>query len=247
MLTALDGSDALVLARDADTRGTYVCPECRTQLIVKAGAIVTRHFAHRARISCSLAVGESQRHMQMKEQVGGLFAGRVAVAYEKSIVPGRRADLVLGERIVVECQDSPISILEWAARTRDYNRAGHPVLWIWDITRVCGSRWVDSFEEIDLDAEWRLPAELRYCHQCSFGRVYVLDAAGNLKSCHLARVATRESEWIDENHDQQSSSYTPRSLRHISFRETASRIEPFTGPRGHRLTSLGEGAWWKRQ
>jgi Competence protein CoiA-like family len=58
---ALDGS--LVHAKDALRDGAYSCPQCATPLVLKAGEVVTRHFAHKADTSCD---GESVAHESAK-------------------------------------------------------------------------------------------------------------------------------------------------------------------------------------
>jgi predicted RNA-binding Zn-ribbon protein involved in translation (DUF1610 family) len=44
---------AVVHARDADKGTPYVCPACSTPLVLRAGEIRRRHFAHRADTGCS--------------------------------------------------------------------------------------------------------------------------------------------------------------------------------------------------
>ncbi|MFN4349457.1 MAG: competence protein CoiA family protein [Hylemonella sp.] len=58
---APDGT--LIHAKDALRDGLYSCPQCATPLVLKAGAMVARHFAHKADTNCS---GESVAHETAK-------------------------------------------------------------------------------------------------------------------------------------------------------------------------------------
>lgn len=250
MIKALlaDGSEAL--SWEVDRGGEFFCPECREALVYKCGPLVMAHFAHRPGSSCCYGVGESLRHQEMKRQMGTLFS-RMRPRYEVSLIPGRRADLVLNDTIVVECQESPIGVEEWEWRTADYSRHGCNVLWIWDLPLILGQlakgRLLAQTERLRTDPngfsrEFRIPAYVRHCHQHSWGKVYTIDSAGELWSCHFGRAATRlgDSGPTWDAHD-----YTPRTLKYPSFRPVTPRISFKYGTDNERLVDLGEGVWWK--
>jgi hypothetical protein len=149
-------------------------------------------------------------------------------------------------RFVVECQESALSITEWMQRTRDYNDTGYPVLWVWDLRRIIGAEgkahpfsWViQNWDE----EEARIPAEVRLCHKNSYGKVYVLDCLGDIRSCNLQQVSTR---FTDGGPDWDPSSYTPRTLKQPRFYPVPMKPARFFGVNGESLIALGEGVWWK--
>ncbi len=234
MLTALDGDGKRVIARKASRTNRYLCPECKQPLTFKAGRVVVWHFAHHPYAACPLSEGESLRHMEMKEQAGKLFDSD---NYEVKLMASRRADLVIFDGIVVECQESSLSIQEWESRTKDYNAAGYPVLWLWDAARLGTPN-----ERL----ENRIPAEIRHCHDRSQGRVYVLDQTGRLFACHFQPVERRESEWYEEGGIARESSYTPTTLRYTHFRQTPLRPTPIVNDK-LVLVGLGDNTWWIKQ
>lgn len=59
----LDSNGRLVKAKDAVRGSTYVCPECRSPLVYRAGEVVTQHFAHKSNTACT---GESILHLTAK-------------------------------------------------------------------------------------------------------------------------------------------------------------------------------------
>jgi hypothetical protein len=190
----------------------------------------------------------------MKIQLGVVFK-RQPVGYERFIFPDLRADLLVAGKFVVECQASPLSVEEWHERTMRYNDKGYHVLWVWDATRAFGKKLglnlslafpPDSGDEVFcLDREVRPCAEIRYCHRFSYGKVYVLDYEGNLRSCHLDAVEPRESEWFEEGGVPCSALRFPKTLKEALIHRVGQRLRRFIGPHGHRLVELGEGRWWK--
>jgi hypothetical protein len=250
MVKALDRLNWPVLGWEAERGAEYFCPACQEGVVQKSGPLVTPHFAHQAGSGCAWGTGESERHHEMKAQLGKLFAGR-GVDYEVPLVPGRRADVVLRERFVIECQESAISVTEWTARMADYSAAGCYVLWVWDVGRLVKAARGQTFqglldlvqdEAFGFIKEIRIPAEVRHCHRQSFGKVYVLDKAGVLRSCHLRPATARVNEggpaW-DE------SSYTPRTLKRLMLHDPPLRLGLYRGVGNEMLIHLGEGVWWK--
>lgn len=244
MLQALNDQGEEVLSLYATRTANYRCPVCREELTFKAGAIVVPHFAHRPETGCGYGIGESLRHHEMKLQVARLFSGG-EVRYEVPLGE-RRADLLLrcGRlSCIVECQESPLSLAEWQYRTEDYNRMGYPILWVWDLPRVLGSQWRNKAFDPHLERfEVRVPAEIRHCHKQSYGRVYVLDKAGEIRACNLGAAAER---WNDGGPYWDSYSYTPRTLKIPRFCRVPLEVQPLMGSGREWLVQLGEGVWWK--
>ena len=231
MLSAIDDTGQTVEAWMASRDQTYTCPECKESLVLKIGWIVTPHYAHRPSSGCPLALGESERHRAMKRQMGAFFTGR-SIRYEVAFDPDHRADLVIGPW-VVECQASPLAIEEWETRTAFYNDLGRAVLWVWDEGR---------FQTEDGD-EYRVPAEIRHCHQQNYGTVYVLGADGELVAAHL-RPVTRVyfSDYEGFEYDERKL----KTIKRIDSRGVdLARGFVNAGPNRHSLVNFVSGGWWK--
>ena len=130
MLVALDQQQRVIEAAVADRAEEYLCPECGAPVRLRRGSIVMAHFAHVVRTpSCTLA-GETEAHLWMKQCLRG-FLGVDHTQVEQALIPGHRADVVVpAQRLVIECQVSPIALPEWERRTRDYNQQGYAMLWV---------------------------------------------------------------------------------------------------------------------
>lgn len=188
MLVALDGGQRL-LADHASRGLDYRCPGCGEPVVLKAGEIVVHHFAHAPGSLCSYGLGESARHMRMKHNLLLWFQN---VELECCVVADHRADAVVttpkGNRLVVECQVSPISVTEWRRRTRDYNRAGFPVLWLWDFARINLAQ--------GRTGEASVPAEIRECCDEDGSRVFAVDSGQRLLEVRMDTAY--RGEWLDE-------------------------------------------------
>jgi hypothetical protein len=240
MLTSRDASGAIVLAEDAQRDDEHWCPECLGSVILKRGTIVTPHFAHAVDSNCSMSTGESLRHLEMKRQIGRIFEKTPlfpCVSYEVKFGAFRRADVVIQDDIVVECQASPISVEEVIARTLDYNEFGHAVLWVFDESRIPYRYAWDAFLSKHREREVRIPAEIRFVHQAAYGHLYILNRDGELLACHLGKAGSRDTDF---------GSYTPKTLRWVSFHKSGKVPISFDGSvHDLRLAKLSEGVWWK--
>ena len=136
MLQAIDVvTGSAVVSLDATRHGRYLCPECHALVGLRAGPCKVPYFAHYARRLCSLSQPESPRHRLFKLACKSFFAP-LEVEWEIA-VGDRRADVVVARKFIVECQASPLSPHEWSERTANHNRHGYPVLWLWDVKRLC--------------------------------------------------------------------------------------------------------------
>jgi hypothetical protein len=178
----------------------------------------------------------------MKVQVAAHFAD-LNPQFEVRFGDDRRADIVIGG-VVVECQASSLSVQEWLDRTRFYNSSGYAVLWVWDESRIGGCTPLPNGQPTE---ERRIPEEIRYAHRLTFGRVYVLDRAGCLWSCHLHDPDTRYSEWYTSDGEYMDSVYRPKTLRRPGFHETPLHLLSGRGVMGHNLGFLGDRDWWNRE
>jgi len=175
-----------------------------------------------------MAEGESLRHIQMKWHASRVFPG---CEVETLVGLERIADLVAPNKVVIECQASPLGLETWTERTAYYNTLGYAMLWLWD-DRLLGT-------ENQL-GEYRVAAVLRHCHRMSYGRLYLL-AGADVMACHLDSAASRAHEFNGESYD-----YYPKTLRGARFRALpVPRLVRKLSPERHILVECGDGVWWK--
>ena len=167
----------------------YVCPVCRSPLVLKRGRVVIAHFAHQAgSIQCE-ASGESVRHMKAKALLAKRFRqlGYGAALEEPHLQ--RRVDVSVtvtddegrAWRIAVEVQDSAISVDEIKRRNCADGIAGFfSTLWVFTSNRATGVRAALPGTEL------RLPEEMRYLVNRWATPVAVLDVENE----HLYLVST---------------------------------------------------------
>ena len=165
----------------------WFCPECHAEVNHKAGRKVVPHFAHVAGTACTYGEGESERHFHMKEMVQTFFPN---TELEVPILDYRRADCVVttakGNRIVVECQASSISLDELHWRWADYTAAGYPVLWLWDEARLNFRRGQGKWEAA-------VPVEIRETYAECGETVYIADEQSIWEATFVD--VERDDEW----------------------------------------------------
>ncbi|GHP14985.1 competence protein [Lentilactobacillus fungorum] len=116
------------------TKMVFVCPCCRSTVILKRGKYRIAHFSHQANATCvGFSENESEAHLKgkltFKRQVREM-GYRVEI---EVVMPSieQRADVFLpDEQFVIEYQCSPISFDEINRRTRNYRHLGNQVIWI---------------------------------------------------------------------------------------------------------------------
>lgn len=127
------------MARDSDKGFTYRCPECKREVILKKGRKVIDHFAHKAPVSCSYAAGETQAHLNAKQDFyDHLKTLKLDVYVEYPLSLGNiksRADVYVsntqkGMPAALEIQHTNISLQEIERRTQNYQQLGIAVGWL---------------------------------------------------------------------------------------------------------------------
>lgn len=135
--------------RQALGNTALVCSDCRMPMIVKAGAVVCHHFAHKGgdRLPCYWrdGGGESPEHMLAKRAVIAYLNHDpkpfgdcvIEVEYPLPTIGGRTRYIDVyvetkdGERFAHEIQLSRQSLDEFAARTADYRAVDiEPIWWL---------------------------------------------------------------------------------------------------------------------
>jgi hypothetical protein len=179
MILAKTGDGSLLDACDASRGDVFACPSCgATPLTLKQGLINVAHYAHPPSVTCPYETEpESERHVAMKRAAAALTGGRLEV-----VVGKRRADVLVDGRYVVECQASAITLQEVAERCSDWNAAGYPVLWVWDLDRI----------RLHQDDEYRVPAPvLATARPSRFFETAVVYHAPTGRICGAALTYTR--------------------------------------------------------
>lgn len=239
MLRAINHAGEDVLGWNAVKGEHYYCPACEGPVVFKPGRTVTPHFAHLAQSDCEYAEGESAAHLAMKATMARMFS-ESAVRLEVPMLPGHRADLVVpAARVVIECQASKIQAAEWERRTRNYNRMGYAVLWVWDRKRLTAGPY---------KGEVRVPDEMRLCHKEQWGHVYVLDGT-TLLAAHLETIRRYGEDYYDsDGYMQSSTDRYLKTIKDLSLKQVTLplRLERNISPTKYALVHLGDGAWWKR-
>lgn len=153
----------------------WECPHCNSKVShviehEREGNKVIEHFRHTSDQSCKVG-GESLYHELMKRTIYNLFKHNLK-KLDMEIPIGNRIADVFGitnknQKIVFECQHSPITNAEIIERTLDYNENGCFVFWI-----------LGEPNFLKENREWDMirtrPSE-RWLHKNNWGRVYYMD------------------------------------------------------------------------
>lgn len=221
MLAAVDYFGHQVLAWRVDEDQDCFCPECQEALFVKDGPEKITHFSHFPSSNCGYGTGESWRHQALKMAAMEAFENFESVHFEQSVIPGRRADVVVPPlKVAIECQVSPMRVEEWTYRTEEYADAGYAVLWLWDWRRLCGEY---------------IPKELLLCHRICYGQ--------------LTAYSIESEQWYSVHLDSRGESgyYLGKRRRRV-FRkklpETVSLLK--ASNEGLRIANLMR-PWWTRK
>lgn len=168
MLTAVQkGNNRKIRAADAARiDAPFVCPECKTEVVLRKGTIKTHHFAHKPPVLCEYGTGESEDHRRCKNEIYGYLACRkdLVVEMEKGL-EGVRPDIYIesiasGKRYAIEVQLSNLTIEKIAHRTAVYDQLGIYVLWL------------PKFNQLLRSGQYAPSAWERWLHAAYFGTVY---------------------------------------------------------------------------
>lgn len=127
---ALDGNEFIV-ASSAKRHKDYHCPECNSILRLRGGPHRQNHFYHPFAPPSCRQHQKSLTHLQVQWVIKNLLpAGESALERPFPSI-NRIADVAWEtQKIIFEVQCSPISILEAAQRTHDYNSLGWTTVWL---------------------------------------------------------------------------------------------------------------------
>lgn len=121
----------------------FICPECRSDLVLKAGLLKTPHFAHKTLSECfHSGTTESPEHLEAKERllfwINKYWGNFYVAEKEKTIFQNGkfiRPDIVLNTRIIsspraIELQRSDMTFKQFVQRCRMYGEFKVPVMWV---------------------------------------------------------------------------------------------------------------------
>jgi competence protein CoiA len=221
------------------------------------------HFAHKAPVTCSWAVGETQGHLAGKNLLMDLFKWH---GYEVDVefpVGKQRADVhVLGKRgraHIFEIQHQPITPAEISARTKGYFAAGAAVTWISliDIAKL-GSKTTKTLTGYVIERYTPKPFE-RWLHGFHFKELWFFEPSTRMfwrGTFSASIIHVPLSEWRTPGGGSASAGGYSRTSRKwktltldrpypvnlISFgveTRPASAIGDFSYPGGRRITMAG--------
>jgi competence protein CoiA len=215
LIGSLDGRR--VDAAEAERGAAYLCPECKSTLILKKGRIVVAHFAHKPPTICAWGLGETSAHLLAKRLLHDAFVKRgirAEVEFPIATLPGdRRADVMAwpwtrnGKGVAFELQHSVIGLEEIEARASSY--AGADIAQIW-IPFLPPKLWQDA-ERIGVDrfrVRYAPRAFERWIHGFNGSHGMWLFEAQRCGFWHGRlsgyRLWVEESEWFDEYGEEHS-------------------------------------------
>lgn len=115
----------------------FFCPQCKEQLLLKAGQIKIPHFAHQKNSNCHslFSEGESTAHLLGKQHLYQLFTKLQLTPVLEPYLPKlrQRPDLLISqnsEQFAIEFQCSPITKDLFLQRTTGYRKANIIPVWL---------------------------------------------------------------------------------------------------------------------
>ena len=131
MLIALDSNSNRINATDAQKGQDYFCPICNGKLELRKGSIRCHHFGHWKDQSCTETWSPEMSEWHYNWQCMFPEDCREVVLQNRQEL--HRADVLINN-VVVEFQHSPMSPEEFQERNQFYTSAGHPIVWLFDLT-----------------------------------------------------------------------------------------------------------------
>lgn len=139
MMVAQLGEERVEAARGLPHRADYRCPRCHNPVVLHAriGGWVIPHFKHKPDSLCSYGKGETPEHRAVKALLRDHYRAKGYDVEVEHDIEARRADVfVPGLHVAFEVEFSPKEVREFAAKCRDYQRAGTKSVWILRQKRV---------------------------------------------------------------------------------------------------------------
>lgn len=166
------------------------------------------HFAHRPPVTCSLGIGETERHLDAKLEIYDSLKSHpnvddAEIEKDFGISVADVYASISGVRVAIEIQRTPLSVNDLALRTQNYHRLGIAVLWI-------------GLPNGGVDTKRYSPrAWEKWVHAAYYGRVYYWMKGEVLKVYHFSRymICVEESNWYENGVEQSGGGYERKSKR----------------------------------
>lgn len=152
------------------------CPSCEQKMIFVNATLKIKHFRHERTECIYKTEPDSKTHMNMKKEISEILKENGRITLEKKIgsnITDIAIETPTNQKIAVECQASPITFNEFMTRTKNLNKEGWSVLWIFHIKKITK----DCTPEIykfgqNPTISTRTGKFLLFLHKMYFGRVY---------------------------------------------------------------------------
>ncbi|NUQ67664.1 MAG: hypothetical protein HUU18_05235 [Phycisphaerales bacterium] len=221
MLSAInaDGRDCFA-PRTEKSEGPFHCPECHKELVLRKGAVVVHHFAHKPPVNCAYGSGETIEHMRAKLAIYEYLSSSPRVLKLDVEKPIERSGIkvrpdvrcLVDEKhyLGIEFQKTSLDPREIERRTSAYRTLSVYVLWIvpWPAKLVHGERYQPRETE-------------RYLHSLYFGRVFFWKPSVGIVPVHFDDhlIDVPYNEWyVEGGHGEMDSGggYEYRSKRFVT-------------------------------
>jgi len=132
MLFAINENNQIISAQHAQRKDIYVCPICKSQVILKNGMVTIPHFAHIKKRSLACNNGETLEHQKVKYMIASRFK---ETGHHIQIEPYIKKchqipDLIINQNFAIEIQFSNITIQSIKKRSKGLIKCGLQVIWV---------------------------------------------------------------------------------------------------------------------
>lgn len=266
MLVAKNIVGEKIIGWEANKDESYYCPSCEEELVLRQGEIKIHHFSHMAETGCAYSVGETQKHILMKKNIYQILQNsnhykKIELEYK---IDDKIADVYLinrsNKKIAVECQVSPLDIIEFRKKTAYYSYRDVYVLWVFSGNTVLDKLILKLANTKDGRLNYRSTEVERKCHRWYYGRMYYF-YNGQIYAIHFYPVERWIPDSCDECLDQvqcrfknpkECQKYSmgyfnkPKSLKEISICHIKNvKLDCIDRKDRLRIAKFNEPAWWK--
>jgi competence protein CoiA len=192
MLSAIRVSDMEeVLAPNEERRKElYVCPVCKSEVVLKKCRLKVDHFAHKPPVTCAYGIGESETHRRSKLEIYqalGFHEEVTKLQLERGLETVR-PDIsfkVGNSHVAFEVQLSALTVETIIQRTEEYAKKKITLLWL--------AQWSDRL----LKRPYTPSAWEKWVHAAYYGRVYYWKGGLTVVPCHFGECYRwrKGSEW----------------------------------------------------
>jgi competence protein CoiA len=211
MLTSIRKlNSSKVIACDAEKKqGPFLCPECRSETILKKGGIKIPHFAHKPPFNCRYGIGEKEIHRKAKNEIyRELLSSKVVdfceLEYElKDVRPDIYFEMSK-TKFAIEVQVSNFTINDIIRRTEKYCKLGVYVLWLPLYNdRLKTKRYTPN--------SWE-----KWLHALNFGTVFYWKEKLKITPVKYGpyKLYVEESTWYENGYERSEGGYERISKRY---------------------------------